>query len=234
MTPRIAVLALLLLASAAARAENYTATLYEQGSQRAKTLYTMTSAETMAGGALASVRRVYTAVDGKEAALEEATFEAGRLKTFRLDLTQAGEQGRMEVSGGKLVFSYTAHGKTETASEDAAADLTVPATVVPFLHARWDELAAGKKVTARLAALERRETVGFQWTVEEQTTVEGRPAMVVVMKPSSFIIAALVKPIRMTFDKESRRLLEYWGRTPPKRQVDGKWEPLDIDAVFRY
>ncbi len=223
-----------LVAGSSAWAENFTAVLYGQGSPRDKGLFTQTQTEQRTGDTLTSIRRVFVTPEGQEAAVEEVTFEGGRIQTFRLEQKQTQEQGRMEVSGGRLLFSYTAGGKTSTDSESAAPDLVVAPTVVPYLRARWEALLQGQTIKVRLAVLERKETVGFQFTKIGEAAPGGKQVVVVQMKPSSFIIAALVKPIRMTFDKESGRLIEYSGRTVPMRQVDGKWEPLDVDVVYTY
>ena len=52
------------------------------------------------------------------------------------------------------------------------------------------------------------------------------------MKPSSFIIAALVDPVLITLSKDGKDLLEIVGRVTPKRLVGGEYEPLDAEAVF--
>jgi hypothetical protein len=223
-----------LAAGSPAGAENFTAVLYAQGSPHDQPLFTQAQTEQHTGDTLTSVRRVYATPQEQEAAVEEVTFEGGRVQAYRLEQKQTGDQGRMEVSGGRLLFTYTAAGKTSTDSELAPPDLVVAPTVVPYLRARWDTLLQGQTIKVRLAVLERKETVGFQFTKIGEPTVGGKPVLVVQMKPSSFIIAALVKSIRMTFDKESRRLIDYSGRTVPLRQVDGKWEPLDVEIEYRY
>lgn len=225
--------ALALLATSPALAEGFRATFYPQG-KREPVLYIQTQAERKNGDALVGVRRVYTTPDGKEAAVEEITYEGGQLKSFRLEQKQVNETGLLELKDGKAHFSYTADGKTKTATETLSPDFVISPLLVNYLHANWNELAGGKTVKARLAVLDRRETVGFQFTKIGEAQAAGRPALVVQMKPSSFIIAALVKPIRMVFDKETRRLVEYSGRVVPKHQVDGKWETLDADVVFTY
>jgi hypothetical protein len=190
--------------------------------------------EQRTGGIVTSVRRTYFTPDDKEVAVEELTLEDGHIKTFTLDQRQVNEQGKLEVSGGKLTFTYTSGGQTTTDSEPATPELMVSPALVPFLQARWETLLSGETVKARLAALERKETVGFQFTKIGEETRDGRTVVSVQMKPSSFIIAALVKPIRLDFDKETRRIVEYSGRALPKKLVDGKWENFEATAVYTY
>jgi hypothetical protein len=197
-------------------------------------LFTQTQTEQRSGEVVTNLRRVYLAPDGKEAAVEEVALDGGKVKTFRFDQKQVNEQGLLEVKDGRAQFSYTAEGKTKTDSEALAPDFLVSPLLVTYLRAGWDALLKGQTIKARLAVLDRRETVGFQFTKIGEATVDGKPAVLVQMKPSSFVIAALVKPIRLTLDLESRRLVEYSGRAVVKQRVDGKWETLDADAVYKY
>jgi len=225
------VLAACLATSAAA--EEFTATFYPQG-KREPVLFTQTQTETRSGDTVTGIRRVYFAPDGKEVAVEEVAFEGGKVKTFRFEQKQVNEQGSLEVKDGQVHFSYTADGKTKTDSEALTPDFVVSPLLIAYLRTGWPALLEGKTLKARLAVLDRRETVGFQFTKVGETALNGRAVVLVQMKPSSFIIAALVKSIRLTLDKETARLAEYSGRVVPKQQVNGKWETLDADVVYKY
>jgi hypothetical protein len=52
------------------------------------------------------------------------------------------------------------------------------------------------------------------------------------MKPTSFVIAAIVDPLFLTFRKDGMKILQIKGRTMPKRAVDGKFKDLDVDTVY--
>lgn len=54
------------------------------------------------------------------------------------------------------------------------------------------------------------------------------------MKPTSFIIAALVDPLVFTFEKKTARLLEMKGRTLPKLRKGEKWKDLDAFITYDY
>jgi hypothetical protein len=234
MRSKTLLLCTLLLAAAPALAEPSKGQLFELGSHRGKLLFREALTETVEGGQLKAIRRVFSYPDGREAVVDEATFEGGALKRYRLEQKQTGAQGALEVSGGQVRFSHTAAGKTKTAEESLTPDLVVAPTVVPYLQARWDVLLKGGEVKVRYASLERRETVGFTFAKVSEKRVGDRDAMVVRMKPTSFIIAALVDPLYFTFDTSNRRLLEVIGRTAPMIQVDGKWKDLDVEMVLEY
>jgi hypothetical protein len=222
-----------LLLAAPAFAEDFKATLYPQG-KREPVLYTHTQAEQRSGDAVTTVRRAYFDPTGKEVAVEEVTLDGGKVKTFRLDHKQLNEQGSLEVKDGRLYFSYTAEGKTKRADEAMTADFVIAPLLIGYLHAGWKDLMAGQTLKARLAVLDRRETVGFQSTKTGEGTVNGKAVVHVQMKPSSFLIAALVKPIRLTLEKDSQRVVEYSGRAVPRQWTGSKYETLDADVVYTY
>jgi hypothetical protein len=224
----------LLLASHIALAESFRATLYEQGGGKSKVLFTQTHDEILEGNLLKSIRRAYKGTDGADLAIEDVTFEGGKVKSLKLNHMQVNEQGTLEVAGGRVQFTYTAGGKTKTDSESLPEDLVVSATVIPDLHARWDALLKGDTLKMRLAVLDRLETIGFQLRQTGTGQLNGKPTVEVEMKPSNFVIAALVKPVRMVYERESKRLVDYSGRVLPKKQAGGKWEPLDADGSYTY
>lgn len=225
----LAMESLLNLGTPQARAEPFTCSILEKGTNKGKLLFTATRTEKPG-----QIQVVFSAPDGKEAVSEEAFLSGGKLGKYLLHQKQLGHEGSLEIRDGKARFSYTKDGKTETDEEDAAPNLIVGPTTVDYLHANWDKLMAGDDVDVRYASLDRKETVGFKFFKIEDKIVDGKPVALVKMKPSSFVIAAIVKPLIFTFDKTTKRLLELDGRTLPKQNVDGKWKDLDALIVYKY
>ncbi|MFN7728679.1 MAG: hypothetical protein ACK5P7_05955 [Bdellovibrio sp.] len=64
--------------------------------------------------------------------------------------------------------------------------------------------------------------------------VSGQKALVLRMKPSSFIIAALVKPIIFKYASDGSRLLEMNGRVAPKQKSGDSFKDLDAEVVYFY
>ena len=212
-----------------ARAEPFSCSVFEKDSNKSKLLFT--GKRTEKDG---NVQTAFLSPDGKEAVTEEVFFKDGKLSKYLLHQKQLGEEGALEVREGKIFFTYTKDGKTKTSDEDLTANLIIGPTTVDFIQANWDKLIAGDTVDSRFAALDRRETVGFKFFKEKDLDAGGKPAVQIKMKPSSFVIAAIVKPLLFTFDKGTKRLVELNGRALPKQNVDGKWKDLDADLVYKY
>lgn len=214
-------------------ADPCTATLYEVGSSRKIPLYQWDRQE-KAEGAATRVDVSFKDLQGSEVVREEALLESGKVRRYAIFHKQLNENGFAEVKGTKLHFSYTKEGKTKTSDEDLPENFVVTANLVDFVRAHWAELLKGDTIPIRFGVLDRAETVGFKLFKIEEKRAEGRDRIVIKMKPSSFIIAAIVDPILLTFDKEKRRLEEVLGRTLAKRKVGDRWKDLDSDTVYQF
>jgi hypothetical protein len=225
-------LAALLLLGPPAHARPYTAKVYEVGSNRTKLLYNLTRTEKDLGGGKLEAKVVFSDPQtSKEAVTENVIYEGGRPVRYALKKPQIGQEGLLEIKDGKLLFSYTEDGKADTDDEKDVPNLIIGPYVVEYLTKNWDTLAKGEELKARFAALDRKETVGFTFKkIEDEKAGPGK--VVIRMKPTSFIIAALVDPLLFTFDGATRKLHSVLGRTLPKRQVDGKWKDLDAEIIY--
>jgi hypothetical protein len=214
-----------------ASAEEYSCKIFVQGSKRQKLLYTCKSADEVAGNVLKNTVTYYNP-EGKVSTIAEAIFENGKLKKFSLTQNDVNERGSVEIAQDKAVFSYTREGETKTNDEKYPENFALSANLHQTLLSHWDELMDGKDVSVRWASLDRRETVGFKFFKVQDTTVDGKEAVVIKMKPTSFVIAALVDPLFFTYSKDGKRTLEIVGRIVPKALVDGKSKDVDADLVF--
>jgi len=97
-----------------------------------------------------------------------------------------------------------------------------------FILAHWDALAAGKDLPVRMIVMAKKETCGF--TIRQSAQRDGRTGFSVT--PSSLLVRLAVAPLRVEFDSNTRRLLRYEGRVPPRQNVGGKLE--DLDARVEY
>ena len=62
--------------------------------------------------------------------------------------------------------------------------------------------------------------------------LEGKKSIVVKMKPSSFIIAAIVKPLHFYMSTDGATLYQIDGRTTVKKNVNGSFKDLDAVTVY--
>ena len=152
---------------------------------------------------------------------------------------QVGDHGEVSFANGKIDMTFTEAGKTDHDSDNLEPDTVVAPLVQPFLAKHWDEIAKGDSVKVRYLALERLDTIGFKFFKDGERTYKGQAAVDVLMKPSSFFIAALVTPIRITVQKaaphwiletEGRLPIRWPQRTPP--QSRGDWKAIDARVEY--
>ena len=199
---------------------------------RSKILYTVVVKNTDTG-----VHKIFYTPKGEVATTEDAKFVNGEVTDYSIDQKLLGEQGSFAVRDGKVVFSYTKNGKTETDSEDLRPNLTIGPHLMTILRKNWDLIMKGETLQTRYGALERKETVGFKFfKIDEKVMPEfgSKPVVLIRMKSSSLVISALVDPLTFICEKDGSHLLQVTGRTQPKIQKDGKWQDLDVDLVYTY
>lgn len=158
--------------------------------------------------------------------------EQEKLVSYKLSQKQIGAEGLIELKGPKAVFSYSKDGSTKTAEESVGDDFVIGPTITPFLQRHWSAILKGEKIKARWGVPDRRETVGFEYFKDREETIDGKKAIVVKMKPSSFLIAALVNPLYFFMTADGSRLLEVHGRTQLKVKEDGSLK--DFDGITSY
>jgi hypothetical protein len=220
-----------------------TGEIFAAGSDPQKLLFKFKRVATRNGQTLDVVRE-YSYPDGKLAAREHVVYKGNALVLFELEETQSGGKGSARVfreSGkgdlGKIEFDYTKgpdpNARTKPRSEPLAPDVLVADMIGPFLRDNWERLARGEKVKCRYIVVPRRETVGFTFVKESDSTWHGRDVMILRMEPTSRLLSALVNPLFFTIEKQPpHRVLQYVGRTTPKIAAGSKWKDLDALTVF--
>jgi hypothetical protein len=180
-----------------------------------------------------TVTNTYTTPTGEVVAIETTEFsdiKMEKLKRYSMDQKQLKTNGVLEVKGETVQFNFDREGKKKDDTEKVNPnDVIVGPAVVPHLRANWDKLKKGETVKRRFAVLDRLETVGFEFSKERDAEVDGEKAVVIKMKPTSFIIAAIVDPLHFYMRADGSELLRIDGRVQVKKNVNGKWK--DLDAV---
>ncbi len=206
-------------------------TAFEAGSKHTKPIFYFTSTDQISGATKTTTSR-FTGLDGKDLAVEEIFFTEGKLTNYLVHHKQANEEGTLEVKDGKLKFSYTKAGKTNTEEEDVPELLVIGPTILDAISSHWDELMKGESVKFRFAVLDRKETVGFKIAKDSESIREGASVVDFKMKPTSLIISALVDPIHFILSKDKKEIIEIIGRTLPKKEVGGKLQDLDPEILY--
>jgi hypothetical protein len=181
-----------------------------------------------------TINNVYAGTDGNPVVVEKAVVDGTKPVSYEVSQKQLKTEGKIEVNGDKVLFSYTKDGKTKTSNENLKSNFVIGPTLVPYMRANWEALMNGKEVDIRFGVVDRLETVGFTFKKIEEKDYNGQKAVVIRMKPSSFLIAALVKPLMFTLSRDNERLLEIRGRTLPKMKSGDAFKNLDATIVYQY
>jgi hypothetical protein len=193
-------------------------------------------------GATLDAERDFTYPDGRVAARERVVYQGDALVSFELEDLQTGAAGSATIrragdnpAQGTIEFKYTKRpgARPKVHTETLRADTLMSDMVGPFLKAHWDALQRGEKVQCRFLVIPRRETVGFTFVKDSESTWQGRSAVIVKMQATSIFVAELVDPLFFTLEKDApHRVLRYTGRTTPKIRARGDWKDLDAVTVF--
>jgi hypothetical protein len=222
-----------------------TGTIYAKDSGRQQVLFKFKRVATRSGSRM-NVLREYTYPDGKPAARERVVYDGEDLLSYALDELQNGAAGTVKVrrdpgnpAKSALLFEYAkdlaSGSKPKTSTEALRNDTLNGDMVAPFLVSHWGELSKGEKVRCRFLVVPRRETVGFTFVKEAETTLGGRRVVIIRMEATSLIIARLVDPVFFTVEKDGQhRVLQYVGRVTPKTKAGNKWDDLDATVVFEW
>jgi steroid 5-alpha reductase family enzyme len=168
---------------------------------------------------------------------EVAVYDGARLVSQSVDQFQSKTHYEVKNKNNDQVFFYRSDldqkksHSTESHERMPKNFITGPTTEA-FLANNVALLLAGEAVSCRFGVLELRETVGFEFKMIEKTKVGGRKAIRIEMKPSSFFIAMLVKPIQIYLDLEKKRFVKFVGRTPLQRSFSDD-QPFDGEILYR-
>ena len=222
-----------LFASQAALALSYTGIAYEIGSNKQKALYKY-ERDGVQKGDKEEIHGAFKDMQGEVAVEETLTVQGSKFVKLEIDQKQLKQSAKIEVIDGKINFTKTADGKTTTVTEDLDTTLVSGGNMQYFIRDHWAEIAKGETVSFRFAVWERQETVGFKIF---KTGIEGEGVdkrVILKMKPTSFIIAALVDPLIFRYNEDGSHLMELRGRMPARLKVGDKYKELDADLVYSY
>lgn len=230
--PSLLIFMVLFLVSSV-HAEPFKIRFYEIGSQQKKLLFNAVRTEVQEGERL-TAQTQFTTPDGKQAVVEDLVAENGKALKYTQSQLQLGTIGSVEVKGDELHFTFTKDGTTQTAIEKRTDNFVVGPSMLAYVRASWDRLMAGETIEFRIGVLDRRETVGFKFFKTAEETVDGKEMVRMKMKPTSFIISALVDPLIFVMEKKTGRVHQVIGRMVAKRRVGDEWKDLDADAIYEY
>ncbi len=165
---------------------------------------------------------------------ETAHLKANAVVSQTVSNSQSHELCELEVGADNVVyrtFRYDNEKRGELIEEKTRAkeDNFVTGPAVEFyLGQRWDQLTSGSTIKVEFGIFEIMRSIAFELKKEGETD----QLLKVEMRPANFFIRLLVDPIHLTFDKSTKRIVHYIGRTPLKRDRDGKLKPWDAEIIY--
>ena len=212
---------------------NYSAVAFEQGSGKQKEVYRFQLESAPVDGK-DQIKSTWKDAEGNSVIEQTVILDGSKVVRDELIQKQTNQKGIVEVKDGKIFFTKEVDGKSTTKEETLKDTFVVSASFQRFVKDKWDTIVSGKDVEFRYGVWDRQETVGFEIFKIGEEKVGDQPAVVLKMKPSSFIIAALVKPIIFKFAADGSKLLEMNGRVAPKKKVGDSFKDLDAEVVYTY
>ncbi|MFS4460015.1 hypothetical protein [Bdellovibrio sp. HCB2-146] len=208
-------------------------TLYGLKSKQTEKLFTSDVDLKIEVDGTSSTQSVYKDLQGQVVVIEKGQLRGVELEKYEMDRPQTKEKGTITVNNGRVHFEYQGpDGKKKTDDEKAKGTIVCTANFNAYVLANWDQLMSGKDLDVRFAVWDRLETVGFTLQKVGITEKDGKKWLELRMKPTSFVIAALVDPLYFGYTVEDKQLRLMKGRVSPKIQKDGKWKDLDAEVVY--
>lgn len=207
--------------------------VYETNSSRQKVLFTYEKERSEKDGS-ENVHALYKDPSGQVVWEERSQLRGSQIVKVEIDQKQTGQKGLVEVKDGQIFFTKTEDGKASTKEEKLASTFVMGANFQKFIRDNWETISQGKTLSFRFGVWDRQETVGFEIFKIGDATIGEQKAVELKMKPSSFLIAALVKPIHFIYAADGSRLLIRRGRVEPKRKDGSSYKDLDAEMVYSY
>ena len=163
--------------------------------------------------------------------LESGQFTpAYELQRFTVINQQGGFSGSVQLTadGRHLHYSLNDNGSIASADEDVDLPVITGPSMHGFILQHWDALLAGQNLGVRLLVLQEMQTYGFDIRFEQLAGDQAAFSLT----PSSLLIRLAVAPLRVVFDANSKNVLRYEGRVPPKQEVDGQLKDLDAGVDY--
>ncbi len=210
-----------------------TATLYKSEKEQESPLFRFSRTEKSLEDGRIEALMSYTDPQGQVVVDQRAVLKGSQIFEFTEENKQLGSSGSMVVKEGRIYFTYTKEGKTKKDDEAAEGIFAAGPTIMPVLQGNWADLMKGNSIRVRWGVFDRVETVGFEFSKINEESWNGNPAVMVRMKPSSWIISKIVDPLYFRIAKDGSRVLTIQGRTTPKLNVNGTWKDLDCFTVYQ-
>lgn len=99
-----------------------------------------------------------------------------------------------------------------------------------FVLKNWNKILAGEKLVFDMLALTRGETIPFQMSMINKTSDQ----VAIEVKPDSWLVRLLVKPIHLSYELNSQKLMRFEGLTNIQAEENGRLKDENAMAKIVY
>lgn len=170
---------------------------------------------------------------GETIAVKEVDFDDKQAApSFRFHDLRTGSRLRVEAGDSRLSVSSRDGGRERDTDLDidAQARIVIDAGFDRFIQQEWEALLEGRTQSFLFLHAPRARLMEFEIVKAEESgnTVE------FLIRPAGFLLGLLVKPVRLTYAADNRRLLRYRGVTNIAREAGGRVRDEHYVATIDY
>lgn len=181
--------------------------------------------------------RKFKDLGGKVLVEEWVEYDDRRLKSFKIKYHQTGQEGLVEIKNDKIFFTYkNSQSAVDKNDEDLEENTIIGEQIPSFIKSQWASIVKGDTQKIRLIVPHRTETVGFHLLKDKVVNQDGKEVTIVKMRAGSIFIRAIVDPLYFYFDASDPKnihLVEYRGRTQPKKKTSSGYGDLDARTIYQ-
>ena len=124
-----------------------------------------------------------------------------------------GAYESVRYTNGAYLIEY----KENKDEKTVLKSITAPSPVVVdggfnyFVKQEWEKLMRGEIVLFNYISTARQDYYRFQLTIKKNNPSLQNEQVIVIMEPTNYILRALLDPIYITYNKKTKRIIEYSG-----------------------
>lgn len=156
----------------------------------------------------------FIGADGKQIASKHLEFGDSRtVPTYTLEITADGYREGIRRDGDQwqMFRQKNADATEETKPFSIEPPMAADSGFDMLVRENFDTLSAGKNVAFKFAAAGRQAVINLRASKSGTTQFEGKKAVVFDAELDMFLVNFFVDSLKLTYDPDSKRLLEYEG-----------------------
>lgn len=176
--------------------------------------YTEHHEQQLSGGEVTSWDVDYIGVDGKQIATKHMEFGSNdTVPTYTMKIAADGYREGIRRDGDQWVMfrRNSANAKEETESFSIKEPMAADSGFNVLVRKNFGELMSGQTVPFNFAAAGRQSVIKLRASKTDTTRFEDSEAVVFTAELDMFLVNYFVDSLRLTYDPDSKRLLEYRG-----------------------